>query len=239
MGRIQQIQSFSTLDGPGARCVVFVQGCPMACLFCHNPDSWMADGGEEIAVDELLRKLERFRPFLHSPGLTISGGEPLAQLEFTVELAEKARHEGWHVAVDTSGWRSSDRLAKVADVADLIIFSVKHPLHPESISRGSLDQLQNNWLQLAKVKIPVWLRYVLIPGWTDQPEALERLKKMIAELPSLEKVEILPYNSLAESKWKDLGWDSPLFYDPVKVTEEQVLMAESILGVSTVSAKRR
>jgi pyruvate formate lyase activating enzyme len=99
------------------------------------------------------------------------------------------------------------------------------------ISRSNLDHLQNVWQQLAVLKIPVWLRYVLIPGWTDQPDALDTLKAMIKELPTLEKVEILPYNSLAETKWQKLGWDSPLFHDPVKVTEEQVRAAEERLGI--------
>src|SRR5690554_177840 len=135
MGRIQSIHSFSTVDGPGARSVVFFQGCPVGCFFCQNPDSWDVTGGEEISGAELLRRLERFRPFLPSPpGLTISGGEPLAQPEFALEIVEKAHQNGWHVALDTSGGGSKESLERISAEVDLVMFSVKHPLHPEKRS---------------------------------------------------------------------------------------------------------
>lgn len=229
MGRIQQIQSFSTLDGPGTRSVVFLQGCPVACLFCHNPDSWEMNGGEEISVDQLLRRLERFRPFLESPGLTISGGEPLVQPDFTLELAQKAKAEGWHIALDTSGWGSEQNFRKIAKAVDLVLFSIKHPLDPGRLSKCDNQQIEVNLGVLSELQIPLWLRYVLIPGWSDEPEAIEALKKVAEGLPSLEKVEILPYNSLAETKWQKLGWDSPLFHDVVKVSEERVREVEAIL----------
>ena len=112
MGRIQSIQSFSTVDGPGTRCVVFLQGCPVSCMFCHNPGAWAMDGGVETDAEQLLSRLERFRPFLQTPGLTISGGEPMAQPEFTLELIRSAKKEGWHVALDTSGWGPAGSISK-------------------------------------------------------------------------------------------------------------------------------
>lgn len=229
-GRIQQVQSFSTVDGPGTRSVVFLQGCPVSCLFCHNPDSWDRDGGEVIEVDQLLRRLERFRPFLSSKGLTISGGEPLFQPDFTIELAQKARDEGWHVALDTSGWGTREQFIKVAKNFDLVLFSIKHPLAPESVSRCRLEAVMDNLESLAELKIPLWLRYVLIPGWTNQPDALAELRRIVSGLPNLQKVEILPYNSLAENKWKKLGWDSPLFHDVSPVTEGQIKMVEEFIA---------
>lgn len=232
MGRIQQIQSFSTLDGPGTRCVVFLQGCPVACLFCHNPDSWEMGSGEEISGDELLRRIDRYRPFLNTPGLTISGGEPLVQPDFTYELIRKAQDEGWHVAVDTSGWGRTENFVKVVNHVDLLILSIKHSLYPERISRCSGAEISANLLELQKIKIPVWLRYVVIPGWNDEPEALEALKMMVKNMPNLAKVEILPYNSLAETKWKKLGWDSPLFHDEVKVSEERLREVEDFLKLA-------
>lgn len=231
MGRIQSIQSFSTLDGPGTRCVVFLQGCPVGCIFCHNPDSWNMGGGEEVDVDHLLRRLERFRSFLKSPGLTISGGEPLAQPAFTLDLAIAAKKEGWHVALDTSGFGEEEAFTEIARQVDLVIFSIKHPLEPRKVIRCNPESMSKNWQRLAALSVPVWVRYVLIPGWTDQPQAMEALRCMIKKQPNVEKVEILPFNSLAENKWSKLGWESPLFHGgpTVKVTEEQIRQAEMMV----------
>jgi pyruvate formate lyase activating enzyme len=230
MGRIQSIQSFSTFDGPGTRCVVFLQGCPMGCLFCHNPDSWAANGGSEISVEQLLRHLERFRSFLQTPGLTISGGEPLAQPEFTLDLILNSKAEGWHVALDTSGWGPADRFIKLAGTADLVMFSIKHPLTPEKITKCDYQPILANWRALASIPVPVIVRYVLIPGWTDRPEALTALGALAKEQPNLERVEILPFNGLAADKWAELGWSNPLFERITsKVTEEQIRQAEQFV----------
>lgn len=229
-GRIQQIQSFSTLDGPGTRVVVFLQGCPVGCVFCHNPDAWAMEGGVQWDVGALLRRLERFRPFLTTPGLTISGGEPLAQPEFTLALARQARLEGWQVALDTSGWGSGEDLAQILSAVDLVLFSIKHPLAPQRVSRFAAEAVKVKLGYLVDSAKPVWLRYVLIPGWTDEPEALLALAQMAAELPKLVKIEILPYNGLAESKWRQLNWDSPLFHDRPRVSESQLHQAEEMVA---------
>jgi len=232
MGRIQSLHSFSTVDGPGTRVVIFLQGCPVGCTFCHNPDSWDMQGGKELSVEVLLRQVERFRPFLKSPGLTLSGGEPLAQPEFTLELITAAQAEGWHVALDTSGWGREADFKNAASRADLVMFSVKHPLHPEQFCRSSREAVWRNWMILAELAKPVWLRYVLIPGRTDAPEALEALKEWIVRQPRLEKIQILPYNSLAEANWRALGWDNPLFHaESLKVTEAQIRRVEARLGI--------
>lgn len=232
LGRIQSLQSFSTFDGPGTRCVVFLQGCPVGCVFCHNPDSWDPRGGEEIGVDALLRRLDRYRPFLQRPGLTLSGGEPLYQPDFALSLVNAAKAEGWHVALDTSGWGPGDRFTAVAGAADLVMFSFKHPLRPDRIARGT-ERVLPNWRLLAALGVPVWLRYVLIAGWTDEPEALRALGKLAREMPSLERIEILPYNSLAEDNWAKLGWDSPMFHgERPTVSEEQIRRAEELVAGS-------
>lgn len=229
-GRIQQIQSFSTLDGPGTRVVVFLQGCPAGCIFCHNPDGWVKESGMEWEVDSLLQRLERFRPFLTTPGLTISGGEPLAQPEFTLALATKARLEGWQVALDTSGWGGEGEFLGILAAVDLIIFSIKHPSAPERVSQLSAEVVKAKLRYLAQSNKPVWLRYVLIPGWTDEPEALLELAQIAADLPNLVKVELLPYNGLAESKWRQLNWDSPVFHDRPRVSENALHQAEQLLN---------
>ncbi len=232
IGRIQQIQSFSTFDGPGTRCVVFTQGCPLGCLFCHNPDSWDFNAGEELDVERLMRRLERYRPFLQTPGLTISGGEPLAQPDFVLELIKEAKSEGWHVAIDTSGWGPRPNFEKITQIADLIIFSIKHPLDPKSLAPNcNLQNILENWRTLATLKTPVWLRYVLIPGWTDDPETLKKLGEVANELPNLERLEVLPFNNLASEKWVKCGKESPFFKDiKIKVTEEEIISAEKMIG---------
>lgn len=232
IGRIQSIQSFSTLDGPGTRCVVFFQGCPAGCIFCHNPDSWAPQGGEEIDPDTLLLRLERFRPFLQNPpGLTLSGGEPLYQPSFAVKIAQAAKKRGWRLALDTSGWGPTTDFLRVVREVDLVMFSIKHPRDPKILSCLDAQQVLANWRSLAAVKVPVWLRYVLIKEWTDQPETLHLLGKLARLLPNLERIEILPYNSLAESNWRDLGRDSPLFHPaPPAVTEEDIQRAERMVG---------
>jgi pyruvate formate lyase activating enzyme len=232
LGKIQSIQSFSTVDGPGSRAVVFFQGCPMGCVFCHNPDSWAATGGEELEIEVLLRRLERFRPFLRQPGLTLSGGEPLFQPQFALELMERAKRAGWHVALDTSGWGPPETFIRIATAADLVIFSIKHPLSPERLApHCNSRDISQNWRALARLPIPVWLRYVLIPGWSDQSEALAALAGMARQLPNLERLEVLPFNSLAEEKWHQTGLTSPLFQGtPLRVTEEAVRAAERLIG---------
>lgn len=231
MGRIQSIHSFSTVDGPGTRSVVFFQGCPMGCVFCQNPDSWDPLAGEEISVESLIKRLERFRPFLAEPGLTISGGEPLTQPEFALELIKKAKEDGWNVALDTSGCGLAERFVELAGAVDLVMFSIKHPLYPERVMRYDYSKILDNWRRLSQISVPVWLRYVLISGWTDEPEALKALGQLAKENPNLEKIEILPYNSLAENKWTKLGWKNP-FQSGAKpgVTEEQIKRAEELVG---------
>ena len=231
MGRIQSIHSFSTVDGPGTRSVVFFQGCPVGCVFCQNPDSWDPGAGEDISVEALLKRLDRFRPFLAEPGLTISGGEPLLQADFALELIKKAKDNDWHVALDTSGCGAPEPFVELAGAADLIMFSIKHPLHPERVMRYDFNKVLENWRRLSRIPVPVWLRYVLISGWTDEPEALKALGRLAKENPNLERLEILPYNSLAENKWTKLGLVTPLQSGPKPgVTEEQLKQAEELTG---------
>jgi pyruvate formate lyase activating enzyme len=199
-------------------------------LFCHNPGGWTTNGGVEIDVDQLLLRLERFRPFLQEPGLTISGGEPMVQPDFTLELIKAAQNEGWHVALDTSGWGANETFLKVAGAADLVILSVKHPLTPEKIIQCAPQSLITNRSALASLPVPVILRYVLIPGWTDSPEALSAFGALAKAQPNLVRIEVLPFNNLAKDKWTKLGQESPLFAEnTLKVSESQIRKAEEII----------
>jgi pyruvate formate lyase activating enzyme len=204
----------------------------MGCIFCHNPESWDFNSGEELDVETLLRRLGRFRTFLRNPGLTISGGEPLAQPQFTFELIKEAKAQGWHIVLDTSGWGPTEQFKKITETVDLVIFSIKHPLNPKRLAPGSnLENTLVNWRTLAELKIPVWLRYVLIPGWSDDPESLHVLGEIANRLPNLERLEVLPFNGLASDKWTRMGKKSPIFEgDKIRVSEEQVLKAEQLIN---------
>lgn len=227
--RIQQLQSYSTLDGPGTRFVVFTQGCPMGCIFCQNPDSWDCDGGEEFTVAELLRKMESCRSFLTESGLTITGGEPLFQAEEVQQLMTEAQADGWHVALDTSGWGDFETFRQMAQQADLLIFSIKHSLYPSEMSRSSLEDLHRNLAMIASLDTPVRVRYVLIPGWSDAPDELTELAELVKKLPNLEKLELLPFNNLCKDKWDKLNWDSPVFLDDTKISEERLREIEDFV----------
>jgi pyruvate formate lyase activating enzyme len=188
------------------------------------------DGGEEIDVETLLRRLERFRTFLQTPGLTISGGEPLMQPDFTLELIRKAKDGGWHVALDTSGWGPNENFIIAASAADLVILSIKHPLTPETMIQCDPRSLITNRNSLAALSVPVILRYVLIPGWTDEPESLKALGALARSQPNLIRIEVLPFNNLAGDKWAQLGRESPLFNkNSIKVSEAELRHAEEII----------
>jgi pyruvate formate lyase activating enzyme len=230
MGRIQSISSFSTLDGPGARCVVFFQGCPMKCVFCHNPDSWDVELGHAIETQELMRRLEEYRRFFNSPALTISGGEPLWQPEFALELAHMARQKGWHVALDTSGWGPSHAFVSVCKAVDLVMFSIKPVFDRPGISYINESEMGENLECLARLGVPVWLRYVLIPDKTDSHELLVDLGIRARALPNLKKIQILPFNHLAGEKWRMLGKSNPLFEGSIRsLSEEELRKAEELV----------
>ena len=208
MGRIQSIQSFSTLDGPGTRCRL-LPGLSGGVPLLSQPRSWAA---KAKIPGGLLLRLERFRPFLQEPpGLTLSGGEPLYQPAFALALAKLARAEGWHVALDTCGWGPTEPFHNLIQTVDLVMFSIKHPVYPDALSKLNPDSVLTNWQLLATLTTPVWLRYVLIKGWTDPPAALTALGRLARDLPTLEKIEIFPYNSLAESDWQKLQGTVPFF----------------------------
>ncbi len=229
-GKIHSIQSFSTFDGPGARAVVFLQGCPVGCFFCHNPESWDPKEGQAMTVTQILLKLSGFKTFLEKPALTISGGEPLAQPEFTAALIAAAREEGWHVALDTSAWGAAETFRQIAAQANLVMLSIKHPQKPENLSQLKLPDLQAKLKILAALPVPVWLRYVLIPGWSDNQEELLALKKLATGLPNLEKIQLLPFNSLATTAWEKLGQKNSLLNEDLKVSEADLRHAEKILA---------
>lgn len=214
-GKIHSIESFGTVDGPGIRCVVFLQGCSLRCRYCHNPDTWDCQGGLEIDSEEVVQKVLRFRPYFgEKGGITLSGGEPLLQPEFSASILKKCKEEGIHTAVDTSGWVDLLALEKVLPYTDLLLLDIKG-LNGVDYAwiTGQKDQKFHEALQLIKErKTDLWLRYVVLPGINDSDQHRVKLKEFVHALsPQVRNIELLPYHQLGIHKWEKLGLKYSLY----------------------------
>lgn len=214
-GKIHSTESFGTVDGPGIRFVVFMQGCPLKCKYCHNRDTWDINGGTTISCDELIKKILRDKPYFSSSegGVTVSGGEPLLQAEFVTELFKELKSIGIHTCLDTSGnLPITPQIKELLKYTDLVLLDIKHI---DSEKCRVLTGLTNeNELLFAKYlsnnHIPVWIRQVLVPGYTNDKFDLKKLKEFIDSLSNVENVEILPYHDLGRYKWEEMGFEYPL-----------------------------
>lgn len=236
-GKIHSIETLGTVDGPGIRFVLFLQGCPMRCRYCHNPDTWEFNGGSEKGVGEILAEIRKYRHYFGPEGgVTVSGGEPLAQIDFVINLFKELKAENIHTCIDTSGvtFNNSPGVVKKYDelikYTDLVLLDIKH------IDADKHEWLtghrNNNILDFAKYldknKIPVWIRHVLVPGITTDEKSLMALKDFVKELKNVEKIETLPYHTMGVPKYKELGIKYLL--DGVNPpTSEQINAANKIL----------
>ena len=238
-GRVHSIESFGLVDGPGVRSVVFLKGCNLRCRYCHNPDTWTKEGGEEWEAEGLFQKLYRFKPYWKNKGgITVSGGEAMLQMEFVTDLFSIAKKHDIHTALDTSGGPFCmepdylESFQKLMDVTDLFILDMKE-MDPGK-HKALTGQDNQNILELARYlsahKKPMWIRHVLVPGLTDSRESLEALYDFIRELKSVERVEILPYHTMGVHKWEALGIPYSL-KNVLPPTEEEVRRAEEILRI--------
>ena len=232
--KVHSIDSFGTVDGPGIRFLLFLQGCGLKCKYCHNRDTWDANGGEYMSLDDILKKILRYKEYInHGGGVTVSGGEPLLQAKFLIELFTKLKDEGIHTCIDTSGMLplTSD-IKKVLSLTDLVLLDIKH------IDSKKCEELVGfpNKLELEFAKylsdngIPMWIRQVLILGITDDEKDLLKLKKFLSTLKTLKKTELLPYHPLGKHKWTDLGLTYEL-EDVPDVTLKDYNRAKEILGI--------
>lgn len=215
VGRVHSIETFGTVDGPGIRFVIFMQGCPLKCMYCHNRDTWNAKNGNLTNVDDLVTEIKRYVPYMSSSGggVTASGGEPLLQAKFLTNLFMKLKAESIHTALDTAGSIPiNPSIENLLKYTDLVLLDVKHIDDDKARMLTGLSNENNlNFAKyLADYKIPVWIRQVLVPGYTDDEQDLIKLRDFLCTLNNVEKIELLPYHDLGKFKWKELGFDYPL-----------------------------
>jgi len=213
-GRIHSVETAGTVDGPGIRYVVFFQGCPLRCLYCHNPDTREPKAGKEVTVEELIEDIKKYRSYINCSGggVTISGGEPLLQPKFLASLLKALKEEGFHTAVDTSGYANLDAVKDVFNYTDLVLLDIKS-VDPETFKKvTSVDLAPTlktaNYLDENNIKM--WIRYVVVPGLTDQLKDAEKLADYVSALKNVDRVEILPFHKMGEYKWQELGYDYKL-----------------------------
>lgn len=213
-GRIHSFESFGTVDGPGIRFVTFMQGCPLRCQFCHNPDTWNPQGDcqYEMTPEELLQEVVRYRSFIKSGGVTVSGGEPLMQADFVGEFFRLCHQEGLHTALDTSGALCSPRSLSVLAHTDLALLDIK-TMDPDLYPRLTGQPQTNNLRFLDELQargIDTWIRHVVVPGLTDNDHWLRRLGEHVSQYSVVKRIEILPYHTLGTFKYEQLGIAYPL-----------------------------
>lgn len=215
-GLIHSTESFGSVDGPGVRFIAFLQGCPMRCRFCHNPDTWSitSDSAQSFTPKELLAKAMRYRPYWkNGGGITVSGGEPLLQIDFLLEFFRLAKEQNIHTTLDTSGNPFTreepffGKFQELMEVTDLVMLDIKHI---DSLQHKSLTGCGNeNILELAgylaEIEQPVWIRHVLVPGINDADEYLIRLDSFVKQLGNVQRFEVLPYHTFGVPKWERLG----------------------------------
>lgn len=235
MARIHSVESFGTVDGPGIRFVVFMQGCHLRCKYCHNRDTWDSCGGKIIGLDELVTKILNYKNYFIASGggVTISGGEPLLQLPFLLNLFKCLKKENIHTAIDTSGIFSiTKQLEELISLTDLFLLDIKHiddEKCKELVGFSNKKELEfANYL--SNIGKPMWIRQVLIPGITDDEEDLLALKNFVSTLKTVEKFELLPYHEMGKFKWESLG--VPYELDSLTPpTNQQLEKAKQLLGI--------
>lgn len=240
-GQIHSIETCGTVDGPGIRFVIFTQGCPLRCLYCHNPDCQQATNGKTATVEELINEIHRYASYLKPPGgVTISGGEPLMQPEFVREIFRRCKSLGLHTALDTSGFVNLDTAKSVLDQVDLVLLDIKS-FDPEIYRKVTSVAIEPT-LELAKylnhIHQPTWIRFVLVPGLTDDKANVEGLANFIASFTNIERVEVLPFHKMGEYKWKQLGYEYHL-YDTAIPTPAQIQTVVEMFqhhGITTIAA---
>ncbi|MCL2563053.1 MAG: pyruvate formate-lyase-activating protein [Oscillospiraceae bacterium] len=231
-GYIHSVETAGMVDGPGIRYVVFFSGCNLRCKYCHNPDTWKMKDGHPTTVDDLLRDIKKYRSYLHfsGGGVTITGGEPFVQRDFLIALLKACKSEGFHTALDTSGYTTLDAARAALAYTDLLLLDIKsiNPVVYKDLTSVHLEPTLEVLHLAREMGIPVWIRFVLVPGLTDDEQDLRDLAAFLQGFPNVEKVEVLPFHKLGEYKWTELGLTYELA-DVEPPTRERVEWAKGIL----------
>ena len=237
-GRIHSLESFGTVDGPGVRFVVFVQGCPMRCAYCHNPDTWEMSVGTLMEPAEIIEQFERNRGFYRDGGITVTGGEPLMQIDFLIDLFTLAKEKDIHTCIDTSGiafHRDNapllEKFDRLMPLTDLVMLDIKHidpEKHKELTAQPNQDIL-DFCKYLEEKNVDMWIRHVVVPGLTDDPIYLEQLGYFIGQFHNLKALDVLPYHTMGEKKYESLGMsyklkDVPAMDKDAVVEKKQIIL---------------
>ncbi len=245
-GRIHSLESFGTVDGPGTRYVVFVQGCPMRCAYCHNPDTWEMNGGTEMEPSEIMEQYHRNESFyMNGGGITVTGGEPLMQIDFLTELFTLARNDGVHTCLDTSGIAFNpdnpammEKFDKLMEVTNLVMLDIKH-IDPEK-HKELVQQPNTNILKFAayldEKHVDMWIRHVIVPGWTDDDKYLFDLGYFIGHFKNLKALDALPYHTMGRTKYEKLG--IPYRLDGVEPLDRKVLLEKKAVILDGIRKRR-
>ena len=229
-GRIHSIQTMGAVDGPGIRAVVFLKGCPLRCVYCHNPDTWDASQGEEVSSDFVSQKILRLKNFYLKGGVTVSGGEPLLQGAFVNDLFKTMHENGLHTALDTSGVGTDENIHLALENTDLVLCDLKFPT--ESLYKAHTGASLNSvlaFLDIVKQKnIPLWIRHVVVPGLTDTEENIREIARISKSYENLQKIELLPFKKMCITKYEAMGIPFPLINTP-ECRKEQIDYLNTLL----------
>lgn len=213
-GIIHSVETCGTVDGPGIRFVIFTKGCPLRCLYCHNPDCCHIEDGKLISVDELILEIEKYQSYFRfsGGGVTVTGGEPLMQPEFVKEIFQRCRKLGIHTALDTSGYINLNTAKPVLEYTDLVLLDIKSfdPKIYQKVTSVSLEPTLNFARYLNEIHKPTWIRFVLVPDLTDPLDNVTGLAQFVEPFDNVERVEVLPFHKMGEYKWEQLGYDYQL-----------------------------
>ena len=240
-GRIHSIESMGLVDGPGIRTVVFLQGCKLRCLYCHNPDTWTMGGGTQVEASDLIKKIKRYRPYFEKSGggVTFSGGEPLLQGEFLVEALKLLKENGFNTAIDTSGYGDSKYYDEILKYTDVVLLDIKHFDSPgyKALTGKSMNGFYEFASKLDSFKGKVWIRHVMVPGLTDNEAAINKLFHEIAPLAHIiEKIEVLPYHKMGLEKYEKLGMPYTMA-DVEEMNEDKAKYYENLLNSMLLEEK--
>ena len=233
-GNIHSIESCGTVDGPGIRFVVFMQGCPMRCLYCHNPDSWAFSDNKKMSVDQVLQKYDGVKEFVQSGGITVTGGEPLMQIDFVTELFKCAKLKNIHTALDTSGIlfnkNDTSKVDSLLQYTDLVLLDIKHidDVEHKKLTGHSNENILEFARYLSDISKPVWIRHVVVPDITYNETYLKELGKFLRTLKNIKALDVLPYHDMAVPKYENLGIEYPL-KKTRPLTKQEAINARDII----------